>query len=558
MKALDSIQVQLQALTGMAEIKLEVPPDPQMGDFAFACFPLSKQYRKSPQEIAKDLSRRFPTNPLIQKVVAEGPYVNFFLNKAALASQLLPAIKKQGEKYGHSSITKEKVLIEFPSPNTNKPLHLGHLRNIFLGQALSSILSCSGARVIPVNLLNDRGAHICKSMLAYEKWGKGKKPDKKSDHFVGDFYVLYNQHASKDSELEKEVTQMLVLWEKGDKGVRALWKLLNAWAIKGFDQTFQRLGVRFEKTYKESEFYDKAKEVVFEGLRKGIFEKGEEGEIFVDLSPLPKKVLLRADGTSIYMTQDMYLAQEKARDFSPDRSIYIVGSEQNLHFQQLFKIFELMGFSWAKDCYHLSYGMVYLPEGKMKSREGTVVDADDLLDQMEILASTEIKKRYKDLPEKEIKKRSIMIGHGALRFYLLRVDPVRDMTYDPKESISFEGETGPYVQYTHARICSMLRKAKLASKVDYSLLSTKEEKHLLSLLSSYADTIADAAKQYRPSILARYLLDVTQSFNDYYAKHQVLCDDATLRNVRLAFVDSVRQVIANGLGLLHIEAPEEM
>jgi len=400
-------------------------------------------------------------------------------------------------------------------------------------------------------------------MLAYKKWGEGKMPDDiKSDHFVGKFYVIYNEKLKEHPELEEEIQDMLKKWEEGDKEVLKLWKLMNSWAYNGFEETYVKLGINFDKYYYENEFYDKGKDIVQKGLKKGIFQKDEKGNIYVDLEQykMPNKILLRADGTSIYITQDIYLAQLKFKDYKLDESIYVVGSEQNLHFQQLFKILELLGYEWAKRCYHLSYGMVYLPEGKMKSREGTVVDADDFIQNMVDLAKVEIRKRYQDLNEDEIEKRARIIGLGALKFWMLRVDHHNDINYNPKESLSFEGETGPYVQYAHARVCAIIRKhgKDINKKADLSLLTHDIERKVLMMLYNFPETVREAASHHRPSNVARYLLELAQAFNEFYHECPILQEKDELRDARLAMISCVKTVIHTGLHLLGIESPEVM
>ena len=535
---------------------LEIPPESEFGDYSFPCFKFAAKLKKKPIDLAKDLSSNL-RGKFIEKVEIKGPYLNIFLKNEIVAREFLSEIFVKKKKYGLSTKGGDKIMIEFPAPNTNKPLHLGHLRNMFLGQAISNILSFLGHEVVPVNLNNDRGVHICKSMWAYEKFGKGKNPDKKSDHFVGDFYIMYNKHVNDKSE--KEIQEMLKKWEDGDKKVRALWKKMNKWAFDGFDETYKRLGVKFSEVYNESEFYDKGKSVVLDGLKKKLFYKNEDGAIEVDLEKdgLGKKVLLRPDGTSIYITQDLYLAKKKFDDYKIDRSVYVVGSEQDYHFKVLFKLLKILKVPYAEKCFHLSYGMVYLPEGKMKSREGTVVDADDLLDKVEGLAKKEIEKRHK-VSSKEVKERSEKIGQGALRFFLLKYDSARDIKYDPKESLSFEGETGPYVQYAHARCCSLLRKSnvKVSKTVDFSVLDSADEALLVKQLGRFSYVLDQAAKKYKPSILARYLLDLSSLFNTFYARHKIVGDENEA--ARLLIVDCVRNVLDVGLGLLNIKAPEEM
>jgi arginyl-tRNA synthetase len=545
------------------QITLETPPDSKLGDYAFPCFGLAKKLKKNPANIAKELALKIKPNKYISEVRNIGPYVNFFINNEILNETILNEILNKKESYGSWPNKNKKVVIEFPSPNTNKPLHLGHARNMLIGESLSRILEFDGYKVLRVNLNNDRGVHICKSMLAYKKWGDSKNPEsenKKPDHFVGDFYVLYSKKAKENPDLDKEAQEMLKKWENNDKETVELWKKMNNWAVNGFNETYKIFGIKHDKTYNESEHYDKAKRIVIENLKKGIFKKDEEGNIYADLEKynLPNKILLRADGTSVYITQDLMLAQIKYNDFRMDKSIFIVGSEQKLHFNQLFKILELIGFKNYDGCYHLAYGMIALPEGKMKSREGTVVDADDIINDMISLAKKEVEKRH-NINKKEIEKRSKQIGLGALNFFVLKYDALKDFIFNPKESISFEGETGPYIQYAYARICSILRKAgKNNPKPDLSLLKEKEEKEIIKLLGSFPEAIDNAASGYRPSLIARYLLDMAQLFNEFYHKHQILKADEETKDARIILIKSIKQVIGNGLNLLGIEAPEKM
>ena len=552
----------LKKETKLEDIRLEVPPDPALGDYAFPCFALAKTMKKAPAEIAKDLAKKLRLD-FIEKIEIKGPYLNFFLKKELFAEKVIKKILKEKEDYGKGS-EKKKIIIEFPSPNTNKPLHLGHVRNMAIGQSVTSLLNFAGNKVIITNLNNDRGIHICKSMLAYKKFGKNKAPDKKSDHFVGDFYVMFNKEAEKDKDLEKEALEMLNKWEQHDKETIALWKKMNTWAVDGFIATYKRFNLKFDKIYNESEIYDKGKAVVMAGLKKGVFFKDEDGAVAIDLGKeLGKKVLLRADGTSIYITQDLYLAEEKFKAFNPDKSVYVVGSEQNYHFKVLFKVLELLGFKEAKHCYHLSYGMVNLPEGRMKSREGTVVDADDILDEMQALAEKELKKRYESLKEKEIKERAEKIAMAAIRFFLLKIDSSQEMVFNPEQSISFEGDTGPYLQYTYARIASIFEKygKKLAEKdfkADFSLLKDEKEAELIKLLELFKDKASVAAEQYKPHLIANYLLELAHAFNEFYHKCPILQEKEELKMARLVLAYCVQQVLKSGLKLLEIDVLERM
>jgi len=553
---------------GIDESLIEVPPDPKLGDYAFPCFTLSKKLKKSPQQIAEWLKMKIKPDDVIEEVRNIGPYVNFFVNRSIISERTLKELFNTKDNYGKSKIGEgKKVIIEFPAPNTNKPLHLGHLRNMALGESMSNLLESQGYDLVRVNLNNDRGIHICKSMLAYKRWGEGKTPDttgKKSDHFVGDFYVLFCQKEKEDPKIADDAQEMLRLWESNDPEIRRLWEKMNTWALLGFEQTYKDFGLKkFNKVYYESKTYEKGKDIVMGGLKKGLFKKNAEGSVVVDLGEegLGEKVLLRSDGTSVYVTQDLYLAWLKHQDFNYERSIYVVASEQNFHFKVLFLILKKLGFDFVRGCYHFAYGMVLLPDGRMKSREGTVVDADDLMLEMEDLAKDEIIKRYNDLEEQKIHDRAKVIGIGALKFYLLVTDPVKDITFHPEQSISFEGETGPYVQYVHARICSIIRKynKSVTDEVKFQLLSADAEKELIKRLSNFETVLSQATEQYKPSILAKYLIDLGQKFNIFYDACPVLKagDEETVK-ARILLCDAVRQVLANGLHLLGIKAPEEM
>jgi len=555
----------LKKETKLSEINLEIPPNSELGDYAFPCFVLAKQLKKNPVQIAKEIALKIKPDKILKEVKAVGPYLNFFVNKEKLSEDILGRIFSEKDKFGIQKKTGKKILVEYPGPNTNKPLHLGHVRNICLGYSLSRILEFNGNEVVHVNINNDRGVHICKSMLAYKKWGKNDTPEKskmKSDFFVGKYYVLYAQHEKDHPELEEEVQKMLELWEKGDKETIALWKKMNKWAFDGFKETYRRFGLKFEKEYYESETYKNGKDIVLDGLKKGLFFKKDDGSIAVDLNNkgLNEKVLLRANGTTVYVTQDLYLAKLKYEDFKYDKSIYVVATEQNHHFKVLFEILKLLKFPFAEKCYHFAYGMVNLTSGKMKSREGTVVDADNLVDEVAELASEETKKRNKDISAKELKERAEKIALGAIRFYILRYDPIKDILFDPKESISFEGETGPYLQYTYARINSILEKNedKIKSDADVSLLNQKEEIELVKLLGNFNDVVRKAGEDYRINAVARYLLDLAQSFNNFYHVHPVLKADEDVKKARLILIKCVQQVIKNGLYLLGIDTLERM
>jgi len=541
---------------------LETPPNPKMGDLALPCFALAKELKKDPKKIASEIAKIKPSG-LVEDIKQAGPYVNFFANWSKLGQTILEAVLKKDKSYG-SRVPKKKleIVIEYPSPNTNKPLHLGHLRNMALGSAVSNVFRFLGHNVHEVNLNNDRGIHICKSMLAYQKWGKGKKPDKKPDHFVGEWYVLYSKEAAHNPELEEEAKELLRKWEAGNKETIELWKKMNRWALEGFRETYKKFGVKHEKEYFESETYSGGRKMVLDGLRKGIFFKDETGAVIFDLEKygLGKKVLIRSDGTTVYITQDIYLAKKKYDDFKFDRSVYVVASEQDYHFQVLFKVLEALGLPFAKDCYHLSYGMVFLPGGRLKSREGRVVDADDLMDEIKEMAQEEIFKREVDVLPEELEKRSRAIALGAIKYYLLRPDAVKDMTFDPDESISLEGNTGPYVQYSHARICSILRKGEVKSvpKFDAAFLKNEKEKAILRSLGQFPKIVQDVARDYKPHYLVNYLYNLANQFNEFYESCRVLQAGKGVKEARIALVKAVQIVLRNGLNLLGIDAPEKM
>lgn len=543
---------------GISQPSLEVPPNPALGDYAFPCFPLAKELKKAPPVIAAELTARITAGPdagFLEKVLATGPYVNFFIKPGALAEAVIGAINTG--RFWQFGSGQRRILIEYPSPNTNKPLHLGHVRNMVLGSTLVRVLKRDGNIVIPVNLTNDRGVHICKSMLAYQRWGNGKDPDKKSDHYVGDFYVLFAKKKEEDPRLEDEAQQMLVRWEQGDAGVRSLWKKMNTWALDGHQATYQRYGVSFEKEYLESEIYQDGKDIV---LRHKEQLKEEDGALIAPLEQfrLPDKVLLRKDGTSIYMTQDIALTIRKMEEFKPDLQMWIVGNEQNLHFQQLFAVLELFGVKGRESFLHFSYGMVSLPEGRMKSREGTVVDADDIIEELEELATAEIAKRHEDWMPEQVKEKARIVAMGAIRFFMVKFDPLRDFVFDPKSSLSFEGDSGPYLQYTHARLCSILGKAEYPPQADLTLLAAPEEQELLRQLALMPQVCRKAASDYKLHLIANQLLEVGRAFNSFYHACPVLTAPEDVRAARIHLLEATRRVIDEGLDLLGIAAPREM
>jgi len=543
---------------------LEIPPDSKLGDIAFPCFYLAKEFKKNPAEVASEISRKIkiPKDSLIERAEAAGPYVNFFLDNEKFAEWMLNKIKKLGDKFGCSEIGKgKKVMVEYPAPNTNKPLHLGHMRNMAIGESVSRLFEMLGFKVFRINLHNDRGIHICKSMLAYKKWGSDRQPDKKPDHFVGDFYVLFSKKSKEDPSLEDEARDMLRKWEEGDKEVVALWKKMNSWAEKGFEETYKRFGVSFDKIYKESETYKKGKGMVLEGLEKGVFQKDGTGAIYFDLTKygLDKKILIRSDGTTLYITQDIYLAYLKYKEFEIDKSIYVVGNEQNYHFDVLFKILDelkKLGYEFAPENYHLSYGMVFLPSGKMKSREGTVVDADDFMDEIEKMAKEEIKKRNK-LYGGKLTELSRKIGLGAIKFFLLKYDEHKDFVFNPEESLSFEGETGPYLQYSLVRAKKILEKSGTPSFKNLKF-SEPEEFELIKKMSDFPEIVESAALKYKPHLLANYSYELASLFSRFYEKCPVLQTDEPLRSSRLALVSSFIQTMRSCLKLLGIDEVDVM
>jgi arginyl-tRNA synthetase len=544
--------------------KLEVPPK-GMGDFAFPSFILAKEQKKAPNVISEDLASKISAG-FIEKVEAKGPYVNFFLAKGSLSESVLNDIFR-----GKLIKIKEKgrVMIEYSGPNTNKPLHLGHLRNNSLGMAFSNLLEEVGLKVIRANIINDRGVHIMKSMLAYQKFGKGKTPKsegKKSDHLVGDMYVLFAQKVKKNPELEDEAKELLKKWEANDKETLALWKKMNDWALDGMKETYELFGSKFDEWFFESEFFKKkaGHKLVEEGLAKGVFVKEDNGAVAAELEPaLPNKIIVRGDGTALYATNDLGVTQYRFDKFKIDKCIWVVANEQDMYFKQLFAMFGKLGRKWAKNCLHMSYGMVNLTTGKMKSREGTIVDADDLIEEVKQLALKEIEKRYEKMSKKEKEERAMAIGLGAIKFFLLKNDARKEILFNPKESISFEGETGPYLQYAFARANSILRKAKVEKKKfshkNFDLLNEDKEKELLGALQNFSSAVAKSYEQLTLHPIAHSLLSIAEKFNSFYHEVPVLKSDSQeLLNARLSLVDATIIVLKKGFEILDIEAIEEM
>ena len=561
------------------------------GQVTLVVFPYLRMSRKRPEDTAQDVGEYLVRE--VPDVVARFNVVKGFLNLVIAPAQwigLLQEINSQ-EHFGFRPVTQESplVMIEYSSPNTNKPLHLGHVRNNLLGWALAQVMEANGNRVVKTNIVNDRGIHICKSMLAWLKWGNGETPEtsgKKGDHLIGDYYVLFDKHyreevkelvaqgmdeeqAKQEAPLIKEAHEMLVRWEQGDEEVRSLWRRMNEWVYAGFDETYRALGVSFDKIYYESETYLEGKEKVEEGLAKGFFYRREDGSVWADLTKegLDEKLLLRSDGTSVYMTQDIGTAKLRFQDYPIDKMIYVVGNEQNYHFQVLSILLDKLGFKWGRDLVHFSYGMVELPNGKMKSREGTVVDADDLIQTMIEDASqmsADKVNRLEDITPEEAREIARIVGMGALKYFILKVDARKNMLFNPEESIDFNGNTGPFIQYTYARIRSILRKAQAQGiEIPAELPTTAElsdkEVSLIQHLQGFAQTVRQAGQDYNPSCIANYCYDLVKEYNQFYHDFSVLREeDKQKQVVRLALSEAVSKVVRNGLGLLGIEVPERM
>ena len=536
---------------------LEIPPDETLADYALPCFALAKKLRKSPAIIAADLASKIADDPIIAEAKAVSGYLNVFLDRSWLSARVLElALAPQfGAGGAH-----ETTVVEFCSPNTNKPLHLGHLRNIAIGESVSRILSFNGNKVYKTCIFNDRGVHICKSMLAYRDFGGGTLPGDsgtKPDHFVGDYYVLFAKKAKEDPTYEDQAQQMLEQWEAGDAEVVALWRTMNGWAFEGFRETFDLFGTSFDREYYESQIYKKGREIILDGLAQGLFQKKEDGPVVVDLADigLDEKVLLRSNGTSVYIVQDIYLAHLKAKEFNYDRSIYVVGNEQEYHFKVLKAILDLLDTECTGGrVHHLSHGMIELPEGKMKSREGTVVDADDFIWETAALAAEEVNKRWQ-LSEAEVKERSLKIALAAIKYQLLKTETGKNMVFNPKEALRFEGDTGPYVLYSYARASSILRKSDVP--LDANPWEVSEfEVRLLKKIYLFTDIVKLAGARLTPSTLSNYLFDLCRNFNEFYHECPVLRSEVA--GQRLALVTAFRNVCGQCLELLGIDKIEEM
>ena len=555
------------------------------GNLTLVVFPLLRTSKKKPEETAEEIGAWMAEHC---DAIASYNVVKGFLNLVISQKAWLGLLEDidSDPHFGEKKATDRSplVMIEYSSPNTNKPLHLGHVRNNLLGWSLAQIMEANGNRVVKTNIVNDRGIHICKSMLAWQKWGNGETPEssgKKGDHLIGDYYVAFDKHyreevkelvgkgmdeeqAKQEAPLIKEAHEMLVKWEQNDPEVRALWKKMNDWVYAGFDETYKALGVGFDKIYYESETYLKGKAKVEEGLKKGLFERHEDNSVWADLTNegLDQKLLLRSDGTSVYMTQDIGTAEMRYEDYPIDKMIYVVGNEQNYHFQVLSILLDRLGFKWGKELVHFSYGMVELPNGKMKSREGTVVDADDLIAAMieDARRTSDELGKFDDMSEEERQEIARIVGLGALKYFILKVDARKNMLFNPEESIDFNGNTGPFIQYTHARIRSILRKAAADSSLFtlHSSLNMKEIE-LVQKMNDYAAVVEQAGKDYSPSGIANYCYELTKEFNQWYHDYSILgAEDEATRDLRLVIARNVAKIIKNGMALLGIEVPERM
>ena len=600
-KLVSSVIGGLKALYGQdvpaAQVQLQKTKKEFEGHLTLVVFPFLRMSKKGPEQTAQEIGEYLQAN---EPSVAAFNVIKGFLNLTIASSawiELLNGIHAD-KQYGIVAATDNSplVMIEYSSPNTNKPLHLGHVRNNLLGNALANIVAANGNKVVKTNIVNDRGIHICKSMLAWQKYGNGETPEssgKKGDHLIGDYYVSFDKHykaevkelmakfqsegmneeeakakAEAESPLMKEAREMLVKWEANDPEVRALWKKMNDWVYAGFDETYRMMGVTFDKIYYESNTYLEGKEKVMEGLEKGFFYPKEDGSVWADLTGegLDHKLLLRADGTSVYMTQDIGTAKLRFADYPIDKMIYVVGNEQNYHFQVLSILLDKLGFEWGKGLVHFSYGMVELPEGKMKSREGTVVDADDLMAEMIDTAketSNELGK-LDGLTKEEADNIARIVGLGALKYFILKVDARKNMTFNPKESIDFNGNTGPFIQYTYARIQSVLRKAKEAgleipAQLPVGIELSEKEEGLIQMVADFAAIVKQAGEDYSPSIIANYTYDLVKEYNQFYHDFSILREEnEAVKIFRLALSENVAKVVRLGMGLLGIEVPDRM
>ena len=588
-KAAEAVKSLYNADADAGALQVQVTRKEFEGDYTLVVFPLLKVSRSTPENTGKAIGEWLVSNcPEISSFNVVKGFLNISFS-TEYWNRVFAHIASDAD-FGQHAPTGKTIMVEFSSPNTNKPLHLGHIRNNLLGWSVSRLLEANGHRVLKVNLVNDRGIHICKSMLAWLKKGNGETPEssgKKGDHLVGDYYVAFNdmykaevddlvaggmsrEEAEKNAPSLKEAQDMLYRWEHGDEEVVALWKKMNGWVYDGFDKTYRDLGISFDRTYYESQTYLFGKALVQKGLEMGIFEREADGSVWCDLTSdgLDRKLLLRGDGTSVYMTQDLGTAEQRFEEYSLDEHIYVVGNEQNYHFQVLKLILKKLGFAWADSIYHLSYGMVELPQGKMKSREGTVVDADDLIEKMYNTAketSLELGK-LEGMDEKEQDALFRMIGLGALKYFIIKVDPKKTMLFDPKESIDFNGNTGPFIQYTHARIKSILRKAGEAGIVrdgktvaDAVAALSPKEIRIIKILNQFPDKIAEGGAAHSPAVIANYAYDLAKEFNQYYHDTPILREtDGTLLRYRLVLVENIAKVLVKAMSILGITLPERM
>ena len=554
------------------------------GNLTIVVFPFLKASHKRPEDTAQEIGEYLVANC---EAVEKFNVIKGFLNitiKPSFWTSVLQSVEAT-ENFGFKPVTDDSrlVMIEYSSPNTNKPLHLGHVRNNLLGFSLAKIMEANGNKVVKTNIVNDRGIHICKSMLAWLKWGNGITPEKagkKGDHLIGDFYVAFDKHykeelqqlmdggmtkeeAEANSTLMKEARTMLKKWEDGDEEVRSLWRTMNEWVYAGFDETYARMGVSFDKIYYVSNTYLEGKEKVLEGLEKGIFYRKDDNSVWADLTAdgLDQKLLLRTDGTSVYMTQDIGTAKLRFQDYPIDQMIYVVGNEQNYHFQVLSLLLDKLGFSWGKDLIHFSYGMVELPNGKMKSREGTVVDADELMDEMIATARKMSEGRLKGVPEEEMDDVYRIIGLGALKYFILKVDPRKNMLFNPQESIDFNGNTGPFVQYTYARIRSVLRKSDEAdAATDITAYEPNEKEiEIIQRIADFPSVVSEAGRTYSPALIANYVFELAKGYNQFYHDYSILKEEnGVARAFRLHLSRTVADIIRRGFSLLGVEVPERM
>ena len=552
---------------GEYQILLEHPPTRDMGDIAFPMFKFAGQLRMKPFDIAAKLKADIDKSELVAKSEVKGAYLNVFLNQNAVAAKIIGAICDTGDNFGRKPRNGVKMLIEFSSPNTNKPLHLGHCRNNVIGDAISRIYDFCGYDVIKLNLINDRGIHICKSMLAYKLFGNHSTPEsvgKKSDHFVGDYYVRFANEAKANPDLENQAQEMLRKWENHDPETLELWKQMNGWAVGGIKETYKRMGIEFSDIEYESNVYMYGKEIIEKGLEKGVFYKEADGSVWINNEDvgLDKKIVLRGDGTSIYITQDIGTATRRHEKYNFSRLMYVVGSEQIYHFKTLFTIFRKLGYDWADNCYHLSYGMVNLPNGRMKSREGTVVDADNLIDLLYDMAMEAINDKQRIADESKKSDIADKISLAALKYYLLNFSTGKDIIFNPEKSLSFDGNTGPYIQYTTARINSLMKKAGTFN-VDKDIFAdytfNDDEWAIIAGLLDYEKAVTSACTQNAPIEICSYLYDLAKNFNKFYHDNQILNSDNELAKiVRLQMAKAVLNILTGGLQLLGISPLEEM